>query len=189
MYNKDMSAPLVRPYITYEDLCRLPSDGKRYEIFDGEAYMSPAPSAWHQDLLLRLAFWFKAAIRDRSKVYVAPVDVVLDRATAVQPDLLLILEARLDIIRHAIHGAPDLVLEILSPSTAAMDRGLKMETYARYGVGEYWMVDVEREAIEIYRLDQGASAYRLVQTCHKGDQATTPLLPGLSVDVTTLFAE
>jgi Uma2 family endonuclease len=184
-----MSAPLVRPYITYEDLCRLPSDGKRYELFDGEAYMCPAPSAWHQNLLVRLVVLFQAAIRDRSKVYVAPVDVVLDRATAVQPDLLLILETRLDIIRHAIHGAPDLVLEILSPSTTAMDRGLKMETYARYGVGEYWMVDVEREAIEIYRLDQNASAYRLVQTCRKDYQATTPLLPALSIDVTTLFAE
>lgn len=189
MYNKDMSAPLVRPYITYEDLCRLPSDGKRYELFDGEAYMCPAPSAWHQQLLVRLIVLFQAAIRDRSKVYVSPVDVVLDRATAVQPDLLLILEARLGIVRDAIHGVPDLVLEILSPSTSKMDRGLKMETYARYGVGEYWMVNPKREAIEIYRLDRNAKVYRLVQTCHKGDQAATPLLPALSIDVTALFAE
>lgn len=182
-----MLAPLVRPYITYDDLCLLPSDGNRYELFDGEAYVSPSPFHDHQDLVLNLAVSFKQAIRDRSRVFVAPLDVVLDRATSVQPDLVLVLERSLGILQGVIRGVPDLVVEVLSPSTAAMDRGLKMETYARYGIGEYWIVDGARAAVEIYRLDAEAGAYRLTATCRAGDQAGTPLLPLLSVDVAALF--
>jgi Uma2 family endonuclease len=187
MDNKNMIAPLVRPYITYEDLCLLPSDGNRYELFDGEAYVSPSPTYDHQDLVLSLAIFFKQAIQDRSRVFVAPLDVVLDRATAVQPDLVLVLERNLGILQEVVRGVPDLVVEVLSPSTAAMDRGLKMETYARYGIGEYWIVDSARSAVEIHRLDPEARAYRLTATCHPGDRATTPLLPLLSLDVAALF--
>jgi Uma2 family endonuclease len=187
MDNRNMIAPLVRPYITYEDLCLLPSDGNRYELFDGEAYVSPSPSHQHQDLVLSLAIDFKQAIQDRSRVFVAPLDVVLDRATAVQPDLVLVLERNLGILQGVIRGVPDLVVEVLSASTAAMDRGLKMETYARYEVGEYWIVDGDRATVEIYRLDAEAGAYRLSATCRSGDQARTPLLPLLSVDIAALF--
>jgi len=188
MDNKNMIAPLVRPYITYEDLCLLPSDGNRYELYDGEAYVTPSPFHQHQDLVLSLAISFKQAIQDRSRVFVAPLDVVLDRATAVQPDLVLVLERNLGILQDVIRGVPDLVIEVLSPSTAAMDRGLKMETYARFGVGEYWIVDGGRAAVEVYRLDAEAGAYRLSATCRAGDQARTPLLPLLSVNVAALFA-
>ena len=187
IYTYRMSTPLVRPYITYEALSRLPSDGNRYELFDGEAYVTPSPTSRHQELVLTLAFDVRQAIQDRSRVFVAPLDVVLDAATSVQPDVILVLEHRLDIVGDVIRGAPDLVVEVLSPSTVEVDRGIKMEVYARYDVGEYWIVDGSRRAIEIYHLDRDAGAYRLVTTCRSGDRATTPLVPALSVDVAALF--
>jgi len=80
------------------------------------------------------------------------------------------------------------VIEVLSPSTEEMDRGLKKETYARHGVPEYWMALAEQEAIEVYRLDSAAGAYRLIATYRRGDRVATPLLPGLSIDVAQIFA-
>jgi Uma2 family endonuclease len=80
------------------------------------------------------------------------------------------------------------VLEILSPSTAGRDRGLKLATYAHHGVPEYWIVDPDAEAVEIHRLDPSAATYRRLETCRSGDRATTPLLPGLALDVTAIFA-
>ena len=100
----------------------------------------------------------------------------------------MILAEHTSIIQDVVRGVPDLVLEILSRSTAAMDRGLKKQTYARHGIPEYWIVDPEQEAIELYRLDRTAGAYRLAEICRRGSRATTPLLPALSVDVTELFA-
>lgn len=182
-----MSHPLARPYLTYEDLSRLPDDGHRYELFDGEAYMCASPSFWHQKLLLRLGNLFSAAASGRAEVFVAPMDVVLSPATALQPDLGVILLEHADIIGEVVRGVPDLVLEVLSRSTAELDRGLKKQTYARHGVPEYWIVDPERETIEIHRLDPPAGAYRLAETCRPGGRATTPLLPALAVDAAQLF--
>jgi len=184
-----MSAPLVRPYISYEDLCRMPSDGNRYELFDGEAYMTPSPNSRHQRGLFRLAKAFAAAITDESEVLLSPMDVVLDRATALQPDLVLILAGNRKIVEDVVRGAPDLVVEVLSPSTESIDRGLKMETYARHGIGECWLAVPAPPAIEIYRLDLQAGAYRLVEICRAGTRATTPLLPGLAVDPGKIFRD
>ncbi len=188
-YNKAMSSPLVKPHITYEELSRIPSDGKRYELFEGEAYVTPSPNLHHQRILRRLSRAFEDAIRDGSEVFFAPMDVVLAEATAVQPDLVLVLENNASILKDVVRGVPDLVVEVLSPSTAQVDRGLKMETYARYGVGEYWIVDIDSASIEIYRLDRGAEAYRFIETCRGADQATTPLLPGLSLQTGKLFSK
>lgn len=189
MYTDDMAQPLVHRYLTYDDLCRLPPDGNRYELFDGEVHLAPSPNTRHQEILFRLALAFRNAIQDRSRLFFSPLDVVFAPATALQPDLLLIREERRDILRDVVRGAPDLVLEVLSPSTSEMDRGLKMEIYARYGVGEYWIVDGATSTLEIHRLDREAGAYRLAATCRPGDFATTPLLPALSVDVRDIFAD
>jgi Uma2 family endonuclease len=182
-----MSYPLVRPYITYEELSRLPSDGHRYELFDGEAYASPSPSLWHQDVLVNLFVVFRAAAQEIARVYIAPADVVLGPATVPQPDLVVVRNEHANILADVIRGVPDLVLEVLSPSTAAMDRGLKMETYARHGIPEYWIADGDRQAIEVYRLDPTAGAYRSIATYRRGERATTPLLPALAVDVAQIF--
>ena len=134
-------------------------------------------------ILSRLNRLFEDAITDRSTVLFAPMDVVLAEATAVQPDLILVLERNSSILNDVVRGVPDLVVEVLSPSTEKMDRGLKIETYARHGIGEYWIVDIPKSVIEIYRLDRSAMAYRLVETC----RASTPLLPGLSIQADKLF--
>jgi Uma2 family endonuclease len=182
-----MSYPLVRPHLTYEELSRLPADGHRYELFDGEAYMSPSPSSRHQRVLGRLHLVIGAGAPEGVEVFVAPLDVVLSPSTALQPDLVVVLAKNVGIVRDVIRGVPDLVVEVLSPSSAATDRGLKMETYARHGVPEYWVTDSEKEQIEVYRLDRQAMAYRLVAIYRPGDRLTTPLLPGLEVDVAWIF--
>jgi Uma2 family endonuclease len=182
-----MSYPLVRHHLTYEELSQLPADGHRYELFDGEAYRSPSPSLQHQRILLRLATAIQACLPAGAEIYTAPLDVVLSPSTALQPDLLVVREESAAIVQDVIRGVPDLMVEVLSPSTEGMDRGLKMETYARHGVPEYWIADAEKEQIEVYRLDRGAMAYRLVANCRRDERVTTPLLPGLEVEVAAGF--
>lgn len=188
VYYADMAvAPLTPRYTTYEDLCRLPEDGHRYELFDGEVHLAPAPTSWHQEIVIRLLLLFRQAVQDRSRVLIAPLDVVLGRAAALQPDLLLVREENLEIIGDVVRGAPDLVVEVLSRSTAEIDRGIKRDLYARHGVAEYWLVDPAAELIEILRLDAETGAYRLAASLREGDRATTPLIPALSIDVSQLF--
>ena len=139
--------------------------------------------------LVELFRFFADAIRDRSEVIIAPMDVVLAEAAAFQPDLIFIKEQNREIIKGVVHGSPDLVVEVLSDSTEKRDRGPKMETYSRYGIREYWLVDLNNRAIEIYRLDENAGAYRFIETCREVDKAGTPLLPSLAVDVKSLFAD
>lgn len=189
MYTDDMAQPLVHRYLTYDDLCRLPPDGNRYELFDGEVHLAPSPNTRHQEIVFRLALAFRSAIQDRSRLFLSPLDVVFAPATALQPDLLLIREERREIVRDVVRGAPDLVIEVLSSSTAELDRRLKKEIYARHGVGECWIVDGAASTIEIQRLDRETGAYRLAETCRPGGRATTPLLPALSIDVREIFAD
>lgn len=167
----------------------MPPDGNRYELFEGEVYVVPSPDFLHQRTLGRLFRFFADAIRDHSEVIVAPMDVVLAEAAAFQPDLIFIREQNRGIIKNVVHGSPDLVVEVLSDSTEKRDRGPKMETYARYGIEEYWLVDLGKRAIEVYRLDKKARAYRLAETCREADRVATALLPKLSVDVGSLFAD
>jgi Uma2 family endonuclease len=184
-----VSAPLVRPYVTYEALCRMAAPESRWELFDGEAYMSPSPNLRHQLLCQRLFLAFQGAIRDADLVLFAPMDVVLSPGTVHQPDLILVLNKNRGILKDVVRGAPDLVVEVLSPSHAERDRVMKMETYSRHGVGEYWIVDDEARQVEIYRLDPEAGAYRLAATCSRSDSATTPLRPALRVDLSDLFQQ
>jgi Uma2 family endonuclease len=177
----------ARPHLTYEELSRLPADGHRYELFDGEAYRCPSTTSRHQRVLGRIFLVFGAGVPEGAEVFLAPLDVVFAPSTALQPDLLVVLPKNAGIVRDVIRGVPDLVVEVLSPSTAAIDRGLKMETYARHSVPEYWIADSEKELFEIYRLDWQAIAYRLGGIYRRGDKVTTPFLPGLEVDVTWVF--
>jgi Uma2 family endonuclease len=164
-----MSTPMHIPegkiILTYEDYVLLPNDGKRYEILEGELTVTPAPSTKHQtasvNLLVLLSQYIKE--RDLGKLFHAPIDLILESTSVLQPDLLFVSKARQHIItERAIEGAPDLVIEILSPTTSRTDRVTKAQIYARYGVPAYWIVDPEREAIEIYLLE--IDAYRLAAT-------------------------
>jgi Uma2 family endonuclease len=186
-----MDSPLVRSGLTYEDLRRLTRRGRQYEIFDGELFESPVPTLPHQRTAQRLTRAFEEAVRDGSRVLNREVDVVLAPGTVARPDLLLVLADHLGILSEAgdvVRGAPDLILEILSPATVRLDRVIKMDAYARYSVPEYWLVDGSAKLIEIFRLDRHAQLYRLTETCPPGDRAGTPLVPGLAVEVGRLFA-
>lgn len=171
----------------------MTQNGRRCEIFDGELFESPVPTLRHQRTAQRLARAFEEAVRDGSRVLNREVDVILAPGTVARPDLLLVLADHLGILSEAgaaegaVRGAPDLILDILSPATVRLDRVIKMDAYARYSVPEYWLVDGNAKLIEIFRLDRHAQLYRLTETYHADDRARTPLVPGLAVEVGRLF--
>ena len=134
---------------TYEDYCNAPED-KRYELHDGDLVVVPSPSQPHQDSSLEIATEIKLLIRRTGigSVFVAPFDVVLSDTDVVQPDVVFVSRERENIITHGnIQGAPDLVVEVLSPSTAHRDRTFKRALYARHGVREFWLVDTDAHTI------------------------------------------
>ncbi len=120
------------------------------------------------------------------RVRVSPYDVVLSDHDVVQPDILFVSNARSSIVTEAnIQGAPDLVVEVLSPSTAPDDRGYKRTLYSRHGVHEYWLVDPEAETVEV--LTEGDAGLTLAATYRRGQSLTSPLLPDLNIDLESVF--
>src|SRR5437762_11127016 len=139
------------------DIWDTPDDGKRYEVIDGQLYVTPPPIPEHQGALGVLFSYIGPFVRGRrlGRVYFAPIGVVLDDENGLQPDLVYIARERLDLISgRGIEGAPDLVAEVLSPSTRARDRGIKLRRYAASGVPHYWIVDPRTRALEAYRLTE-----------------------------------
>ena len=144
--------------LTYEDYLQFPEDGRRHEVIDGDHYLSAAPFVSHQrvsrNLMIHLHRHFD--LTGMGEVLHAPVAVVLSQSDVVEPDLVVVLaEHASRIRRERIEGAPDLVVEILSPSTAYRDRGLKLDLYQKAGVSEYWIVDPERKVVQQYVLTDG----------------------------------
>ncbi len=142
---------------TYEEYYRL-DDDQRYEITDGNLLIVPGPDTWHQDLTGDLFSPLRSFIRRNKlgRVFISPVDVVLDPENTVQPDIVFVAAANAGIIqRRAIFGAPDLLVELISPSSARRDRHEKKDLYARFGVKEYWMGDPANKSLEILTLKNG----------------------------------
>lgn len=170
---------------TYADYACLPDNGMRYEVIRGELYMSPAPSPEHQEVSVNLTFVLYEFVRSRhlGKVYEAPIDVNLPGlANPVQPDILFIAKEHLGIVkRKFIEGAPDLVVEVLSPGSIGQDRHTKLQLYAEAGVSEYWIVDPEECAIDIYVLR--GQAYALLGRYGVGEHTQSEALPEFSVNV------
>ena len=172
---------------TYADYCRTPDD-ERYELLDGELFMSPSPNRAHQTICLGLGALLHAFVAEhgRGEIYIAPFDVVLSDTNVVQPDLLFIANHRAHIVTEDnVQGPPDLVIEILSPSTAERDRSLKRALYARYGVREYWLVDPDTRTVTVLLLDDGA----FVEVAHygTGQTLTSPTLAGFTVNLDNIF--
>jgi Uma2 family endonuclease len=141
---------------TYSHYAALPNDGHRYEILDGVLYMAPAPISWHQLIAMSISFQLYTYItmKDLGNVMAAPLDVELSPQSVVQPDLAVLLHGNpAELIATRIKGTPDLVVEILSPSTVEVDRQLKYQKYARAGVKEYWIVDPNARTIEVFVLE------------------------------------
>lgn len=141
--------------ITWQDVQQMPDDGNRYEAIEGDLYMTPAPTVRHQRVSQRLfrALYDLLQAPGHGEVFYAPLGVEFPATgEGVQPDLLFVSSERRGIIGEAwLMGAPDLVVEILSPSTSSRDRGIKRRLYGRQGVREYWIVDPERNAVDVWR--------------------------------------
>ena len=173
---------------TYEDYCAI-ADDKRYELLGGDLMMVPAPNIKHQRVLGRLHIELARFTREHGvgEVFVAPCDVVLSDTDVVQPDVLFISRARAHTITDEnVRGAPDLVIEILSPSTADRDVGYKHHVYSRHGVLEYWIVDPLVETVAVHR--QGEGRLQLAGTFGRRDRLGTALLEGLQLDLDDIFA-
>lgn len=181
---------LPGPRFTYEDYLLLPED-KRYELIEGELLVTPAPTAQHQRILLELAVRLSTHVKAAGlgQVLPAPTDVILSSESVVQPDILFVTRQRLAIINPlgGVHGAPDLVVEILSPSTAGRDQVFKRKLYGKYGVREYWIVDPAASAIEVLVL--GPVGLETSRVFPWGSALVSPLLPDLILAVDEVFAE
>jgi Uma2 family endonuclease len=178
-------APATSTKLTYEDYCLLPDDGRRHEIIDGEHYVNPSPNTRHQTVSRNLSFalWEQVREHDLGEIFYAPYDVVLSDFDIVEPDIIFVSAARSHIITGAnIQGAPDLVVEILSPSNRKYDEVVKFKRYAALGISEYWIVDPDRETVKIYR--RVASGLALVET---SDRLATPLIPGFELPLREIF--
>src|SRR5262245_32396106 len=151
-----MAEPIRSLPLTYDDYLRLPEDGPRYELIEGDLLMTPAPTVTHQTLLGRfhLAIGNFLASSPIGRVLLAPTDVVLSPTDVVQPDLLFISEAHYDRITDpGILGPPDLVIEILSEDSRKRDEVTKLRLYAKFGIPEYWIADRFMAAVRVYRLE------------------------------------
>ena len=172
---------------TYSDLLSLPENGRQYELWDGELIMVPSPTAEHQTLLTDLAYLVQNFVRAQKlgRVLVAPLDVIFTETWTMQPDIIYISRERMGIIQDRIRGAPDLAVEILSPSTTQRDRVEKRVLYARFGVQEYWLVDPKAKQVEVLTLREGE--YETAGLYGEKDTLTSPLLKGLSVPLNQVF--
>lgn len=177
--------PVVK--FTYQDYLNTPED-KRYELLDGELLMTPAPGELHQNVSAQLGWRLVqfASENNLGWVYHAPFDVVMSDTDVVQPDLLFVSNDRSRIITpENIQGAPDLVVEILSPSTATRDRTFKRTLYARHGVKEYWLVDTTEKDVTVLLL--GGRGFEVVDVYSGSEALTSPTLPGFRLKLDDIF--
>src|SRR6266700_1953925 len=172
---------------TYEDLEAIPPDRNRYEIVDGELIVTAAPIPLHQKIVLNLGSRLLEHVRKHrlGEIYVAPLVIVFTSSTVLEPDLIFISRNRLHIVGEKnLTGPPDLVVEVLSESTARLDRDVKPKQYALYGVPEFWLIDPNGKTVEIFRLREGA--YELAARLSYKDTLESPLFPGLRLPVSSL---
>jgi Uma2 family endonuclease len=188
--NKKAMDRIKEQPVTYEIYAAMPDDGQRYEIIDGSmAMMSPGPSTKHQDVSGELEFELKQSCKSDYKIYHAPLDVIFNETNVLQPDILMIHRSRLHIVTdRGIEGPPDLIVEILSPGSRNRDKVIKMRTYAKHGVQEYWIVDTESRTMEQYRLG-GGEFYELQCLFEGDDRVTSDKLPCISFVVSDIFSE
>jgi Uma2 family endonuclease len=145
----------IRTVLTYEDYAALPADGHRYEIHEGVLSVTPAPGTRRQEIKANLFDVLRHHVKERGlgRLFDAPTDCILTETTIVQPDIVFVDTGRLSIItERGIEGIPSLVVEVLSPSSAQLDRGPKAQLYARLGVPAYWIVDPRSRTIDVYAL-------------------------------------
>lgn len=178
----------TRVVLTYKDYEALPADGRHYEVHEGELSVTPAPSPLHQQVSGNLFAVLRhhVKIHGLGEVLYAPVDCILSDVTIVQPDILYLERRQLPAISaRGIEGPPTLIVEILSPSTAQIDRGVKFQLYARHGVSYYWIVDPEARSIEAYTLTGGA--YQLAARAGGTERVSLPPFSDLELVPASLW--
>ncbi len=173
---------------TYDDYAAFPTDGKRYEIVNGVLYMTPSPGWSHQEIVGRFFRYLATYVESVGigGAFVAPLDVELAPNTVFQPDVVVLLKASHKKLKEQhIVGAPDLAIEVVSPSSETHDRHRKLTAYARAGVPEYWIADPDSRTVEVLTLDGGE--YNS-QGVYRG-KATLPsqIVPELLVHVEQFF--
>lgn len=173
--------------VTYGDILSLGESNLPTEIFDGDCIMGPMPSPLHQLICANLTALIRehAAKRDMGKVY-SSVDVYISEVVVLQPDICFLSHERSSINDgKKFNGVPDLVVEILSPSTEERDRTFKFREYARGGAKEYWMVAPEKKEIEVYQ--NSSTGFQPVKTFAVGEWMNTPLFPDARLPLTEVF--
>ena len=174
---------------TYEEYYRL-DDDRRYELHDGQLIpmTPPSPGSSHQREsrnLFRILQEFVDA-KNSGEVFYAPLDVIFDAKNTAQPDVMFIAKANAGIIQErGIFGAPDLVVEIVSPGSVRRDRYEKQALYARFGVREYWILDRGNRSLEVLTLD--GAQYRVHSSAEESGEVASRVLRGLKVKLSDLI--
>jgi Uma2 family endonuclease len=183
--------PETRPFLlTYEDYRAIPDDGRRYELIEGEIRILPGPTTDHQRISRNLGFLLHQHVLDHGlgEILSSPIDVILDRGTVVQPDVLFVSTQRSGMIsKRGIEGPPDLVVEILSDGTESFDRGAKRQIYLRYGVTHYWIVDPDARLLAEYV--RSGNDYELRATHASPSVCRATLFPELELDLSRVFPQ
>jgi len=176
--------------LTADDYRAMPETGPRYQLVEGDLIMAPAPNRYHQDISRNLEFLLLKYLEKHpvGKLYDAPFDVYLTQFNVFQPDIIFVARERLSILTDAgAEGAPNLVVEILSPRTAILDRESKRKVYAREGVEELWIVDPSLKAVTVFRLQQDPAEPTGVYGLR--DALRSPCLPGFKLRVRDIFRQ
>ena len=172
---------------TYKDYVEI-ADDKRYEVIDGGLFMVPAPNTKHQDISGNLGFILRKFVKHSGlgKVFDAPTDVILSDSIVLQPDILFISKDRKAIIKNkGIFGCPDIVIEIVSPSTFVTDTITKKEIYEKFAVEEYWLVFPEETVVEVFTIED--NKYVLHSHAVEKGKTNSKLLEGFKVDLKEIF--
>jgi Uma2 family endonuclease len=182
-----LNQPPAGKHWTFADLAQF-DETERYEIYDGRLIpMAPAPNLHHQRIVGRLYLILVGFTqpRDLGEVILSPADVILSEDNTAQPDLLFVAKENAGILKNQVVGAPDLAIEILSPSSIRRDRYEKLEQYARFGVKEYWIVDLANRSIEILALE--GNRFTVHSSAAEKGQVESRVLAGLAINLGQVF--
>lgn len=172
--------------LTYDDYAALPNDGKRYEIIEGDIFVSPAPKPNHQNTIGNLfgILYIYLQTHPIGKLYLAPIDLILSPINVIQPDMLFLSKEKYHLISdRSIEGPPDLIVEVLSPTTEKIDRTTKSRLYARFGVTHYWLINPTEKRLEMFHLEDG----RFIGPVKSKTNVTSALFPALSFPLASLW--
>jgi len=183
-------ASRIEPLMTVSNLDACPDDGNRYELIEGELFVSRAPGIPHQRVVLNLEIGLSGYLNNNPIGILVPgAGAVFSDYDAVIPDLVFVRSERWNSVvsKDRFSGAPDLVIEVMSPGKENRERDLlvKRQLYAKYGVAEYWIVDTENRSVLIYRLAR--QSLEQIATLTDDDEITSPILPGFQLKVSAIF--